>query len=166
MSFETSWHVHIQITLKGFRSGKFMTLVATNVAARGLDINDVQLIIQVCLCFLIAPRCTVCSKLCLEDYKFILLVLTIVLLFQCEPPRDVEAYIHRTGRAGNWPVVGTFYPSLPFVVLAFEYWKFWLLISDLSILLLYCRKYGCCCHVIRSKTVQFLKDTERILCEI
>lgn len=25
-----------------------MTLVATNVAARGLDINDVQLIIQVC----------------------------------------------------------------------------------------------------------------------
>ncbi|KAK3022195.1 hypothetical protein RJ639_047017 [Escallonia herrerae] len=35
-----------EITLKGFRSGKFMTLVATNVAARGLDINDVQLIIQ------------------------------------------------------------------------------------------------------------------------
>jgi ATP-dependent RNA helicase DDX21 len=33
--------------LKAFRSGKFMTLVATNVAARGLDINDVQLIIQV-----------------------------------------------------------------------------------------------------------------------
>ncbi|KAI6683814.1 hypothetical protein NL676_029727 [Syzygium grande] len=28
------------------RSGKFMTLVASNVAARGLDINDVQLIIQ------------------------------------------------------------------------------------------------------------------------
>ncbi len=27
-----------------------MTLVATNVAARGLDINDVQLIIQVCVC--------------------------------------------------------------------------------------------------------------------
>jgi hypothetical protein len=35
--------------LSGFRSGKFMTLVATNVAARGLDINDVQLIIQVLL---------------------------------------------------------------------------------------------------------------------
>ncbi|RVX08252.1 DEAD-box ATP-dependent RNA helicase 7 [Vitis vinifera] len=46
-------------------SGKFMTLVATNVAARGLDINDVQLIIQ------------------------------------CEPPRDVEAYIHRSGRTGR-----------------------------------------------------------------
>ncbi|KAI9198651.1 hypothetical protein LWI28_019683 [Acer negundo] len=54
-----------EITLTGFRSGKFLTLVATNVAARGLDINDVQLIIQ------------------------------------CEPPRDVEAYIHRSGRTGR-----------------------------------------------------------------
>ncbi|KAL5706458.1 RNA helicase [Ranunculus cassubicifolius] len=54
-----------EVTLKGFRSGKFLTLVATNVAARGLDINDVQLIIQ------------------------------------CEPPRDVEAYIHRSGRTGR-----------------------------------------------------------------
>ncbi|CAK7337127.1 unnamed protein product [Dovyalis caffra] len=35
-----------EVTLSGFRSGKFLTLVATNVAARGLDINDVQLIIQ------------------------------------------------------------------------------------------------------------------------
>ncbi|KAK4749693.1 hypothetical protein SAY87_027142 [Trapa incisa] len=54
-----------EVTLSGFRTGKFTTLVATNVAARGLDINDVQLIIQ------------------------------------CEPPRDVEAYIHRSGRTGR-----------------------------------------------------------------
>ncbi|KAL0452546.1 UNVERIFIED_CONTAM: DEAD-box ATP-dependent RNA helicase 7 [Sesamum latifolium] len=54
-----------EVTLSGFRSGKFQTLVATNVAARGLDIDDVQLIIQ------------------------------------CEPPRDVEAYIHRSGRTGR-----------------------------------------------------------------
>ncbi|GJS02454.1 secreted RxLR effector protein 161-like protein [Tanacetum coccineum] len=54
-----------QATLVGFRSGKFMTLVAINVAARGLDIHDVQLIIQ------------------------------------CEPPRDVEDYIHRSGRTGR-----------------------------------------------------------------
>ncbi|KAG6746405.1 hypothetical protein POTOM_050945 [Populus tomentosa] len=54
-----------EVTLSGFRSGKFLTLVATNVAARGLDINDVQLIIQ------------------------------------CEPPKDVEAYIHRSGRTGR-----------------------------------------------------------------
>ncbi|WCJ36549.1 DEAD-box ATP-dependent RNA helicase 7 [Euphorbia peplus] len=65
-----------EVTLAGFRSGKFLTLVATNVAARGLDINDVQLIIQ------------------------------------CEPPRDVEAYIHRsgrTGRAGNTGVAVMLY---------------------------------------------------------
>ncbi|KAK9103515.1 hypothetical protein Sjap_020769 [Stephania japonica] len=65
-----------EVTLGGFRSGKFKTLVATNVAARGLDINDVQLIIQ------------------------------------CEPPRDVEAYIHRsgrTGRAGNTGVAVMLY---------------------------------------------------------
>ncbi|KAH6770831.1 DEAD box RNA helicase [Perilla frutescens var. hirtella] len=54
-----------EVTLSAFRSGKFLTLVATNVAARGLDIDDVQLIIQ------------------------------------CEPPRDVEAYIHRSGRTGR-----------------------------------------------------------------
>ena len=37
----------MQVILSGFRSGRFLVLVATNVAARGLDINDVQLIIQV-----------------------------------------------------------------------------------------------------------------------
>ncbi|XP_024538316.1 DEAD-box ATP-dependent RNA helicase 7 [Selaginella moellendorffii] len=52
-------------TLAGFRSAKFLVLVATDVAARGLDINDVQLIIQ------------------------------------CEPPKDVETYIHRSGRTGR-----------------------------------------------------------------
>ncbi|XP_022928900.1 DEAD-box ATP-dependent RNA helicase 7-like [Cucurbita moschata] len=64
------------VTLSGFRSGKFLVLVATNVAARGLDINDVQLIIQ------------------------------------CEAPKDIEAYIHRsgrTGRAGNSGVAVTLY---------------------------------------------------------
>ncbi|CAN8251916.1 unnamed protein product [Cochlearia groenlandica] len=65
-----------EVTLAGFRTGKFTTLVATNVAARGLDINDVQLVIQ------------------------------------CEPPREVEDYIHRsgrTGRAGNTGVAVTLY---------------------------------------------------------
>lgn len=36
-----------EATLAGFRSGKFSVLVATDVAARGLDINGVELIIQV-----------------------------------------------------------------------------------------------------------------------
>ncbi|XP_031108346.1 DEAD-box ATP-dependent RNA helicase 7-like isoform X2 [Ipomoea triloba] len=64
-----------EVTLSGFRSGKFMTLVATNVAARGLDID-------------------------------------VMLVIQCEPPRDVEDYIHRsgrTGRAGNSGVAVMFY---------------------------------------------------------
>lgn len=51
----------LQVTLSGFRSGKFTTLVATNVAARGLDIDDVQLIIQVRFdkCAIVA-LCAVC----------------------------------------------------------------------------------------------------------
>jgi len=54
-----------EITLKGFRKGQFEVLVATNVAARGLDIPEVDLVIQ------------------------------------CSPPKDVESYIHRSGRTGR-----------------------------------------------------------------
>ena len=34
-------------TLDGFRSGKFSVLVATDVAARGLDISGIELVVQV-----------------------------------------------------------------------------------------------------------------------
>ncbi|KAH7278918.1 hypothetical protein KP509_38G064300 [Ceratopteris richardii] len=54
-----------EVTLAGFRSGKFPVFVAIDVAVRGLDINYIQLIIQ------------------------------------CEPPRDVETYIHRSGWIGR-----------------------------------------------------------------
>ncbi|XP_068167217.1 nucleolar RNA helicase 2 [Antennarius striatus] len=54
-----------EMTLKGFRNGTFEVLVATNVAARGLDIPEVDLVIQ------------------------------------CSPPKDVESYIHRSGRTGR-----------------------------------------------------------------
>ncbi|XP_021167725.2 nucleolar RNA helicase 2 [Fundulus heteroclitus] len=54
-----------ETTLKGFRNGAFEVLVATNVAARGLDIPEVDLVIQ------------------------------------CSPPKDVESYIHRSGRTGR-----------------------------------------------------------------
>ena len=35
-----------EITLKGFRNGDFGVLVPTNVAARGLDIPEVDLVVQ------------------------------------------------------------------------------------------------------------------------
>lgn len=35
-----------EVTLKGFRTGVFEVLIATNVAARGLDIPEVDLVIQ------------------------------------------------------------------------------------------------------------------------
>ncbi|KAL0964678.1 hypothetical protein UPYG_G00327470 [Umbra pygmaea] len=54
-----------EMTLQGFRNGLFEVLVATNVAARGLDIPEVDLVIQ------------------------------------CSPPKDVESYIHRSGRTGR-----------------------------------------------------------------
>lgn len=65
-----------EITFEGFRQGKFKCLIATNVAARGLDIPEVDLIIQL------------------------------------GPPKDVESYIHRSGRtarAGRKGVCITFY---------------------------------------------------------
>jgi len=65
-----------EVTLKGFKDGKFRVLVATDVASRGLDIPNVDLVVQ------------------------------------CEPPKDVETYIHRSGRtarAGNEGTCITFY---------------------------------------------------------
>ena len=52
-------------TLDGFRTGAFNVLVATDVAARGIDIRDVDLVIQL------------------------------------DPPRDVDTYVHRSGRTGR-----------------------------------------------------------------
>jgi len=52
-------------TLAAFREGGFNVLVATDVAARGIDIQNVDLIIQL------------------------------------DPPRDTDAYVHRSGRTGR-----------------------------------------------------------------
>ena len=42
----TQPHCFVQTTLAGFRAGKFKVLVATDVAARGLDINGIELVLQ------------------------------------------------------------------------------------------------------------------------
>ena len=60
-----------EVTLKRFREGKFKVLVATDVASRGLDIPNVDLVIQL------------------------------------EPPKDVETYIHRSGRTARAGASGT-----------------------------------------------------------
>lgn len=67
-----------EVTFKSFRAGTLKCLVATNVAARGLDIPEVDLIIQL------------------------------------SPPKEIDAYIHRsgrTGRAGKSGVCITFYSN-------------------------------------------------------
>lgn len=63
---------YFQVTLSGFRSGKFSTLVATNVAARGLDIDDVQLIIQVFFSLYFS------LELYLHIYYFLFLVIMLL----------------------------------------------------------------------------------------
>ena len=65
-----------EVTLKRFKEGKFNVLVATDVASRGLDIPDVDLVVQLA------------------------------------PPKEVEVYIHRSGRtarAGKEGIWITFY---------------------------------------------------------
>lgn len=59
-----------EVVLQGFRDNKFQTLVATDVAARGLDISGVELVVQ------------------------------------CEPPKEAETYIHRSGRTGRGGATG------------------------------------------------------------
>jgi ATP-dependent RNA helicase DDX21 len=62
--------------MKKFREGKVQVLVATDVASRGLDIPNVDLVVQI------------------------------------EPPKEVETYIHRSGRtarAGASGICITFY---------------------------------------------------------
>ncbi|XP_041362568.1 nucleolar RNA helicase 2-like isoform X2 [Gigantopelta aegis] len=51
--------------LKSFKEGKYKVLITTDVAARGLDIPEVDLVIQ------------------------------------CNPPKDTDSYIHRSGRTGR-----------------------------------------------------------------
>lgn len=65
-----------EATMKAFREGKYKCIVCTDVLARGLDIPQVDLVIN------------------------------------CQPPKDPETYVHRsgrTGRAGRSGVCVTFY---------------------------------------------------------
>ncbi|KAG2210888.1 hypothetical protein INT47_000042 [Mucor saturninus] len=66
-------------TMKAFREGKYKCIVCTDVLARGLDIPQVDLVIN------------------------------------CQPPKDPESYVHRsgrTGRAGRSGVCVTFFKPM------------------------------------------------------
>ncbi|ELU03439.1 hypothetical protein CAPTEDRAFT_52524, partial [Capitella teleta] len=60
-----------QLVLQKFREGRYKCLITTDVAARGLDIPEVDLVVQCC------------------------------------PPKDVDSYIHRSGRTGRAGRQGT-----------------------------------------------------------
>ncbi|CAG8668211.1 16768_t:CDS:2, partial [Acaulospora morrowiae] len=60
-----------EITMKRFREGKFKCIICTDVLARGIDIPQVDLVIN------------------------------------CEPPKDIETYVHRAGRTARAGRLGT-----------------------------------------------------------
>lgn len=60
-----------ETTLQAFKEGRFSCLVATDVAARGLHIDNVHLVVQL------------------------------------QPPKDVETFVHRSGRTGRAGAEGT-----------------------------------------------------------
>lgn len=85
-----------EITLKGFRNGKFKCIICTDVLARGIDILQVG-----------KSRAT--NNDAILVFFFVHLVLTYKnnsfklqdLVINCEPPKDVETYVHRAGRTAR-----------------------------------------------------------------
>ena len=69
-------------SLEAFKTGQTPVLVATDVAARGLDIPEVKLVVNVTVCHLLAP---------------ILNPRSHIVQF----PLTIEDYVHRIGRTGR-----------------------------------------------------------------
>jgi superfamily II DNA/RNA helicase len=72
-----------------FREGKFRVLVVTNVCARGIDIDDISLVL---------------------NFEFPLIYDEIKRGFADKP--DYDTYLHRIGRAGRFGRIGHTYVSI------------------------------------------------------
>jgi ATP-dependent RNA helicase DDX21 len=96
-------------TLNAFREGKFSVLVATDVAARGLDIPNVDLV------------CHHCLSLSVKFYLIPMLLAVLIhgtsltqvascggwQIIHYEIPNDPETFVHRSGRTGRAGKEGT-----------------------------------------------------------
>jgi superfamily II DNA/RNA helicase len=85
-------------TLAGFRDGRFNILIATDVAARGLDIPNVDLV-GACPFLL--------SSFCLYRLIFNIHWLVLRQVIHFELPNSSEIFVHRSGRTGRAGKKGT-----------------------------------------------------------
>jgi superfamily II DNA/RNA helicase len=90
-------------TLSGFRDGRFNILVATDVAARGLDIPNVDLVSNLrCLHTNLFIAQEICLMLLCDVHgtKTILCLLSIQVVHY-EIPNTSELFVHRSGRTAR-----------------------------------------------------------------
>ncbi|KAG7024688.1 DEAD-box ATP-dependent RNA helicase 53 [Cucurbita argyrosperma subsp. argyrosperma] len=95
-------------TLSGFRVGRFNVLVATDVAARGLDIPNVDLVSDnvpryFFLSFILSYDPIILSLLCCWNslFPFGLLGVWEEVVIHFELPNNTEIFVHRSGRTGR-----------------------------------------------------------------
>lgn len=93
-------------TLSGFRDGQFNILVATDVAARGLDIPNVDLVSDLgyTICKYLAHELFIVQKIHLPTL-FVCVVLSYSLSYiqvvHYEIPNTSELFVHRSGRTAR-----------------------------------------------------------------
>jgi superfamily II DNA/RNA helicase len=77
-----------QHNLASFKDGSIRFLICTDVAARGIDINELPYVISMCSTVSVPPRCITVAYKCCRSLDYTL-------------PDTPEMYIHRVGRVGR-----------------------------------------------------------------